>query len=65
MTMQEAASLAARADVKELWLTHYSPSMEDPHLYTDDVQAIFANTVVSKDGQHTELSFSDEEKKNA
>lgn len=64
MTMQEAASLAARADVKELWLTHYSPSMENPQIYKENIQAIFSNTVISKDGQHTELSFTDEEKKN-
>ena len=65
MTMQEAASLAARANVKEMWLTHYSPSMENPQIYKEEVQAIFANTVISRDGQHTELSFSDEEKKDA
>ncbi len=62
MMMQEAASLAAKADVKELWLTHYSPSMPDPWHYKNEVRAIFRNTVISKDGQHTELSFDKEDK---
>lgn len=62
MMMQEAAAIAAKADVKELWLTHYSPSMPDPWHYKNEVRSIFNNTVISKDGQHTELSFDKEDK---
>ncbi len=57
--MSETASIAARANVKRLWLTHYSPSMMNPQDYKDDVCAIFANTTISKDGQHIDLSFED------
>ena len=57
MTMQEAASIAARADVPELWLTHYSPAMTDPQEYIEDVRAIFPGAVVAQDGQTKELRF--------
>ena len=57
MTMQECARIAAKAGVRELWFTHYSPSMKDPHAYEDDVHSIFANAVISDDGMHKELSF--------
>ncbi|MCR5794101.1 MAG: ribonuclease Z [Solobacterium sp.] len=57
MLMGEAASIAASANAKELWLTHYSPSMHDPLLYEEDVRAVFRNTVISKDGQMKTLKF--------
>lgn len=60
MTMQECADIARICDVKELWFTHYSPSMHDPFIYEDDIKKIFENVVISKDGQHTSLSFEDE-----
>lgn len=59
-TMQETAAAAAACGVKELWLTHYSPSMPDPCAYEQEIQGIFANTVISHDGQHCTLKFSDE-----
>ncbi len=60
MMMDEAAKIAADANVKEMWLTHYSPSMPDPSVYKEEVQAIFRNTVISRDGQHKDLKFSDD-----
>lgn len=60
MTMQESAAIAARANVRELWFTHYSPSMHDPWQYEDDMRMIFRNCIVSKDGQHKDLAFSEE-----
>ena len=59
MTMYEAARLAKEADVGELWLTHYSPSLTYPENYADGVRKIFPNTVVSRDGQMKELKFED------
>ena len=59
MMMQEAAMTAAAANVKELWLTHYSPSMPDPHIYEEQVKEIFADTVISHDGQHKDLAYGD------
>ena len=59
--MYETAAIAAKANVRQLWLTHYSPSMIDPDQYADQVKAIFANTVIAHDGQRTDLNFIDEE----
>lgn len=61
MTMQECALIAVQADVKQLWFTHYSPSEPDPAVYQEEVQKIFAHTVISTDGQRTDLAFEHEE----
>lgn len=60
MLMQEAAEIAARAEVKELWLTHYSPANLHPQEFEAELKQIFPATVVSKDGQFTELKFEEE-----
>ncbi|MCI6677092.1 MAG: ribonuclease Z [Clostridiales bacterium] len=57
MTMYEAAQLAKTAEPKQLWLTHYSPSMTRPEEFTEEVRAIFPNTIIPKDGMTTELDF--------
>lgn len=49
MTFYEAAQLAKEAEVKEMWLTHYSPSLTKPEEYMDDVKAIFPNSIAAKD----------------
>ncbi|MBO4412237.1 MAG: ribonuclease Z [Lachnospiraceae bacterium] len=61
MRMQDACRLAAEAGVKQLWLTHFSPAMNKPKAYEDELKAIFAETVVPKDGECTVLRFEDEE----
>lgn len=61
MTFYEAASLAKDADVKEMWLTHYSPSLVRPEEFMADVKAIFANSYPGKDGKTTMLEFDKEE----
>ena len=57
MTFYEAAELARRADVKELWLTHYSPSLTRPEEYMREVRAIFPNAVAAKDGRSVDLMY--------
>ena len=57
MTMQEAAGIAAKAQPKELWLTHYSPSMIGAEQYADGLKEIFPRTVVCKDRRTVELNF--------
>lgn len=59
MTFYEAATLAKRAAVKEMWLTHYSPSLIRPQEFKKEVRQIFANTVISKDGETKDLRFED------
>ena len=57
MTFKEAATMAKDADVKELWLTHYSPSLNRPKDFAKEATDIFKNTVISKDGQTKDLLF--------
>ncbi|MBQ8558730.1 MAG: ribonuclease Z [Tyzzerella sp.] len=57
MTFYEAANLAKEAEVKEMWLTHYSPSLTRPEEYMDDVRAIFPFAKAGKDGMSVELDF--------
>ena len=61
MTFYEAARLAKEADCKEMWLTHYSPSLPRPEDYMDAVRKIFPRSVAGKDGKSVELRFDDEE----
>lgn len=60
MTFYEAAEMAKRAGVTELWLTHYSPSLIRPEDYMRDVQKIFPNAVAARDGRSVELMFQGE-----
>ena len=55
MLMQDACRLAKGADVKELWLTHYSPAEKSPQDYAAELRSIFENTVISEDGQSIAL----------
>jgi ribonuclease Z len=57
MTFLEAAELAKKAEVSELWLTHYSPSLTRPEEYIKEVRSIFPNTVAAKDRRSVTLEF--------
>ncbi len=61
MTFYEAAKLAKSAEPspKEMWLTHYSPSLSYPKDYEKEVRKIFRNTHVAKDGRSVSLMFED------
>lgn len=60
MTFYEAAQMAKRAEVKELWLTHYSPSLLRPDDYMQEVWKIFPNTVAARDGRSVDLTYDEE-----
>ena len=60
MTFKEAAGLARDAAVKEMWLTHYSPSLVHPEDYMGDVKKIFPMASVCRDGRTKELDFEEE-----
>ena len=60
MTFTEAAALAAKAQPKELWLTHYSPSLNYPENYMKEVRKIFPRAQAGKDGMSMELVFEEE-----
>ena len=57
MTFKEAARLAREADPKEMWLTHFSPSLVRPEEYLDTVTSIFPRSKTGKSGQSVELAF--------
>lgn len=57
MTFYEAAHLAKEAQVKELWLTHYSPSLTRPEEYMEEVRSIFPGAKAGKDRMSAELVF--------
>lgn len=61
MTFYEAAKVAKEADVNELWLTHYSPSLIRPEEFIQDTRKIFANTKLGKDRKSVTLEFDKEE----
>ena len=60
MTFKEAAEIAREANPKEMWLTHYSPSLVKPALYMDAVTEIFENAKPGKDGMSVDLIFEEE-----
>ena len=60
MTMYEAAEIAKKAQPKEMWLTHYSPSMIHPEQYEEEVRKIFPRAFVSKDRRTKELNFEED-----
>lgn len=61
MTFIEAAKLAKRANVKKMWLTHYSPSLNHPEEFMGDVTKIFPDAIPGKDGKSIELEYEDGE----
>lgn len=60
MTMQESAMLAKAANPKEMWYTHYSPSMIRPDEYIPQLRKIFPRVKAAKDGWSKELKFDEE-----
>ena len=57
MSFTDAARIARAANVKKLWLTHFSPAMPDPFNYVDIAREIFPNTKTGKDRMTTTLKF--------
>ena len=60
MTFFEAAKLAKAAEVAELWLTHYSPSLTYAEEFMPATRKIFPRATAGKDGKSIELKFSDD-----
>lgn len=60
-TMQEAVLMASEAEIapREMWFTHYSPSMTNPKQYIDEMKRIFPAVKCGKDGMIAELNYDD------
>ena len=59
MTCAEAATLAKEGMVKELLLTHFSPSLLQPSMYLNNATNIFNNTVIAHDRIIKTIKFSE------
>lgn len=59
MIFSEAAQLAVESNVKELWLTHFSPAVSNPKSHEENVRKIFENTHVSHDLKNKTFIFED------
>jgi ribonuclease Z len=59
MTFREAATLAREAAARRLWLTHFSPSLEDPEAFVGNATAVFPATTVGHAGLTVGLTFPD------
>lgn len=57
MLFSEAAHMAQNAEVRELWLTHFSPSLSDPETYLEQTQEIFPATKIGYDRMRGKLNF--------
>lgn len=60
MTFYEAAEMARDAEVHEMWLTHFSPSLVRGEDYMPAVRKIFPNAYLGKDGKSVELLFQED-----
>ena len=60
MTFYEAAALAKEAQPRQMWLTHYSPSLTRPEDYMDEVRKIFPRAKAARDGWTMELEFDED-----
>lgn len=60
MTFSEAAQIAKSANPKEMWLTHYSPSLTNPKPFMGAVKKIFPAAKAGKDGMSIDLVYEDE-----
>ena len=60
MTFDEAAELGKKAQPKEMWLTHYSPSLIHPEQYLNRVRKIYPNIYLGKNAKTTTLDFEED-----
>lgn len=60
MTFYEAAELAKNAEVEEMWLTHFSPSLTRAEEFMPEVRKIFTKAYAGKDGKSVTLLFQEE-----
>jgi ribonuclease Z len=57
MTFREAATLARDAGVQQLWITHFSPGVDNPHAFTGNALEVFPGAIIGHDGMTTSLAF--------
>ena len=60
MIFSEAASIAKQGGSKELWLTHFSPSLRNPGEYIQNAANIFSNSIIGEELMVKQLKHTDE-----
>ena len=60
MLFREAASLAVRGNAKQLLLTHFSPSIEEPDVFENNAKSVFENTIIGYDRFSTQIKYPEE-----
>ncbi|MCL2741112.1 MAG: ribonuclease Z [Oscillospiraceae bacterium] len=60
MTMAEAAALAKKGKVAEVWLTHFSPSLVNPPSYEAQYRKAFGSLSVGHDGMARTLTYGED-----
>ena len=60
MTFKEAALLARDAEVKEMWLTHFSPVLTRPEDFIKNARRIFKNSHVGTCGKSVTLKYEED-----
>jgi ribonuclease Z len=61
MIFQEAARIAAAGQVKELWLTHFSPALFWPENFIQAAREIFPNSFTGKDRMTKTIRYEEDE----
>lgn len=57
MLFSEAAYVAKKASVKELWLTHFCQMIANPNSVIENATSVFENTKVGHDGMSITLNY--------
>lgn len=60
MIFSEAATLAKDGNVKELWLTHFSPALTEPQEFLQNATKIFKNAILGEDRLKKTIYFEEE-----
>lgn len=60
MTFREAATIARDAGAHALWLTHFSPAVDEPERFLGNAISVFPNTTVGFSGLEATLAFRDD-----
>jgi ribonuclease Z len=61
MSFSEAAAIAKKAGVREMWLTHFSPALVNPAEQLKYAADIFPKTVIGRDRMQKTLRFIDDD----
>jgi ribonuclease Z len=61
MVFPEAAEIARRGQVKKLWLTHFSPALQEPEEHLPEARRVFPNTCLGEAHRTLTIPFPDDE----